>query len=103
LQFCFETATNAIVVHPIYKTCGDFSKQIHLLDRFGVDIGSLPVVTSRYQLVTKYFFKKLPVVTRIYQPNQNVENYVDNRYQLLFKGDFLRSWIRGIELLLPKC
>ena len=103
LQFCFETATNAIVVHRIYKTRGDFSKQIHLLDRFGVDIGSLPVVTSRYQLVTKYFFKKLPVVTRIYQPNPNVENYVENRYQLLFKGDFLRSWIRGIELLLPKC
>ena len=73
------------------------------LGRSWVDLGSLP---DRYQsLPDRYqiFFKKLPVVTRIYQPNQNVETYVEDRYQFLFEEDFLRSWIRDIELLLPKC
>jgi len=70
LQFCFETATNAIVVHRIYKTRGDFSKQIHLLDRFGVDLGSildryqpLPVVTSSLRDIFSRNCQSLPGFT----------------------------------------
>jgi len=96
-QFVFETQTDAAVLFSIF-------------DRFGADLvpnrAQHQTVTSRYQplpVVTRYFFKKISAVTRICQQNQNVENYVDNRYQLLFKGVSWRSWIRGIELFLPTC
>ena len=67
LQFCFETPTNAIVVHRIYKTHGDFNKRIHLLDRFGTILGRSWVVTRSLPAPRQPFWSENKMLRPRYQ------------------------------------